>query len=73
MGLTKLDRRKRIRNRIRKIIIGTPSFPRLSVYRSNREIYAQIIDDQNGKTIIAASSRQERLKSRLQLEKELVN
>ncbi|OUW34330.1 MAG: 50S ribosomal protein L18 [Flavobacteriaceae bacterium TMED179] len=61
MGLTKLDRRKRIRNRIRKIIIGTPSFPRLSVYRSNREIYAQIIDDQNGKTIIAASSREKEI------------
>ena len=61
MGLTKLDRRKRIRKRIRKIISGTPSFPRLSVYRSNKEIYAQIIDDQNGKTIIAASSREKEI------------
>ena len=57
MGLTKLDRRNRIRNRIRKIVSGTSSTPRMSVYRSNKEIYAQLIDDQTGKTIVAASSR----------------
>ena len=57
MGLTKLDRRNRIRKRIRKIINGTPSQPRMSVYRSNKEIYAQLIDDLTGKTIAAASSR----------------
>ncbi|MEK9613840.1 MAG: 50S ribosomal protein L18 [Flavobacteriaceae bacterium] len=57
MGLTKLDRRNRIRKRIRKIVSGTASIPRLSVYRSNKEIYAQLIDDQSGKTLAAASSR----------------
>ena len=57
MGLTKLDRRNRIRKRIRKIISGTSTVPRLAVYRSNKEIYAQLIDDQTGKTIAAASSR----------------
>jgi len=57
MGLTKLDRRNRIRRRIRKIVSGTSSTPRMSVYRSNKEIYAQLIDDQTGKTIVAASSR----------------
>ena len=57
MGLTKLDRRNRIRRRIRKIISGTSTAPRLSVYISNKEIYAQLIDDQTGKTIAAASSR----------------
>ena len=57
MGLTKLDRRNRIRRRIRKIISGTSTAPRLSVYRSNKEIYAQLIDDQTGKTVTAASSR----------------
>ena len=57
MGLTKLDRRNRIRRRIRKIINGTSSQPRMSVYRSNKEIYAQLIDDVSGKTITAASSR----------------
>ena len=46
MGLTKLDRRNRIRKRIRKIINGTSSTPRMSVYRSNKEIYAQLINDE---------------------------
>jgi large subunit ribosomal protein L18 len=57
MALTKYERRIRIKNRIRKVVSGTTSRPRLSVFRSNKEIYAQIIDDQNGKTIVAASSR----------------
>ena len=43
--------------RIRKTVGGTESRPRLAVFRSNKEIYAQIIDDVNGKTITAASSR----------------
>lgn len=57
MALTKLERRSRLRMRIRKSISGTTSRPRLAVFRSNKEIYAQIIDDVNGKTIVAASSR----------------
>ena len=57
MALTKNERRQRIKNRIRKIISGTGSQPRLTVFRSNKEIYAQIVDDVNGKTISAASSR----------------
>jgi len=57
MALTKTDRRQRIKNRIRKIVSGTETKPRLSVFRSNKEIYAQIIDDVTGKTISAASSR----------------
>jgi len=57
MALTKNDRRQRIRNRIRKIVSGTEARPRLSVFRSNKEIYAQVIDDVSGKTISAASSR----------------
>ena len=51
MRLTKTIRRKRIRSRIRKIINGDATHPRLSVFRSNKEIYAQIIDDKNGNTI----------------------
>ncbi|GIS21856.1 MAG: hypothetical protein CM15mP122_3620 [Bacteroidota bacterium] len=51
MSLTKLERRNRIRKRIRKVINGTASIPRLSVYRSNKEIYAQLINDNLGKTI----------------------
>jgi large subunit ribosomal protein L18 len=57
MSLSKLDRRNRIRQRIRKIISGTAQKPRLSIFRSNKEIYAQIIDDVAGKTLVAASSR----------------
>ena len=57
MNLTKLERRERIRKRIRKIVIGTDKIPRLSVFRSNKEIYAQLINDHTGKTVLAASSR----------------
>jgi len=57
MSLTKSDRRQRIKYRIRKTISGIATKPRLSVFRSNKEIYAQLIDDVNGVTIIAASSR----------------
>ena len=56
MGLTKLDRRIRIRKRIRKVINGTAATPRMSIFRSNKEIYAQLIDDETGKTIVSASS-----------------
>ncbi len=57
MALSKQDRRNRLRFRIRKTISGTEQRPRLAVFRSNKEIYAQLIDDVNGKTITAASSR----------------
>ena len=49
MKLTKKQRRIRIKNRIRKIVSGTETQPRLSVFRSNKEIYAQLIDDVSGK------------------------
>ena len=61
MSLTKSDRRQRIRYRIRKTISGTATNPRLSVFRSNKEIYAQLIDDVNGVTILAASSREKEI------------
>ena len=57
MALTKNERRQRIKNRIRKVVSGTEARPRLSVFRSNKEIYAQIVDDVTGKTLAAASSR----------------
>ncbi len=57
MALTKLERRHRIKKRIRKIISGTKANPRLSVFRSNKEITAQLIDDVSGETLFAASSR----------------
>ncbi len=56
MGLSKLERRRRIKKRIRKTIVGTSDIPRLSIFRSNTEFYAQVIDDKSGKTIVAASS-----------------
>ncbi|MGY5848200.1 50S ribosomal protein L18 [Salegentibacter sp. HM20] len=57
MAVSKQDRRNKIRKRIRAGVAGTQSRPRLSVFRSNKEIYAQIIDDVEGKTLVAASSR----------------
>ncbi|MCB0660135.1 MAG: 50S ribosomal protein L18 [Saprospiraceae bacterium] len=54
---TKAYNRKRIKFRIRKKISGTPNKPRLSVYRSNKEIYCQLIDDINGVTLAYASSK----------------
>ena len=57
MKLNKEQRRKRIHNRIRKKIKGTAACPRVSVFRSNKNIYAQIIDDIGGKTIVATSSK----------------
>jgi large subunit ribosomal protein L18 len=59
MALSKSERRNRIHFRIRKTINGTANAPRLSVFRSNKEIYAQLIDDVNGVTIASASSREE--------------
>jgi large subunit ribosomal protein L18 len=56
MALTKQGRKQRIKYRIRKKVNGSAEKPRLCVYRSNNHIYAQVIDDVNNKTIIAASS-----------------
>ena len=58
MSNNKSSARQKIRYRIRKKISGTSSVPRLSVFRSNTDIYAQLIDDNNGATIAAASSKQ---------------
>lgn len=57
MALTKLERRHRIKRRIRKIVSGTSTKPRLSVFRSNKEISVQLIDDVTGNTLVAESSR----------------
>jgi large subunit ribosomal protein L18 len=53
----KVSRKQKLKWRIRKKISGVESRPRLSVFRSNKEIYAQLIDDVNGKTLVAANSR----------------
>ena len=57
MKNNKTFRRNRIRQRIKKVVSGTSVYPRLSVFRSNKEIYCQLIDDVNGKTIVQTSSR----------------
>ncbi|MDA3931013.1 MAG: 50S ribosomal protein L18 [Prolixibacteraceae bacterium] len=56
MALTKQARRIRIKKRIRKTISGTAQTPRLSIFRSNKQIYAQIVDDLSGSTLANASS-----------------
>ena len=61
MKLTKKQRRVRIKNRIRKIVSGTETHPRLSVFRSNKEIYAQLIDDVSGNTIVSSSSAEKEI------------
>ena len=63
MALSKIERRQRIKFRIKKIVSGTAQKPRLVVFRSNSEIYAQVIDDTKGVTLVAASSRDKDLKA----------
>ena len=57
MALNKEQKRARIKRRVRGKISGSAELPRLSVYKSNKEIYAQLIDDKDGKTLAQASSR----------------
>jgi large subunit ribosomal protein L18 len=56
MALNKVLRRAKIKRRIRKKVFGTAAIPRLSVFRSNKQIYAQVIDDLTGKTIASVGS-----------------
>ena len=58
MALTKLERRTRIKMRIRKKINGTAETPRLAVYRSNKQIYVQVVDDLSGVTLLSACSKE---------------
>lgn len=62
MALDKKQRRKKIALKIRKTVSGTASKPRLSVFRSNTGIYAQLIDDKTGKTLAAADSNDKTIK-----------
>ena len=56
--MSKLAQRQKIRYRIRKKVTGTAAKPRLSVFRSNADIYCQLIDDVNGVTLASSSSRE---------------
>jgi len=59
--MSKLIRRKKIQAKIRKNLSGTAERPRLSVFRSNKDIYVQVIDDNNGHTLASASSKDKAL------------
>jgi len=63
--LTRRERRLRRHRRVRKKVFGTPERPRLAVYRSLKHIYAQIIDDTKGVTIVSASTLDARIKPRM--------
>ena len=54
--VTKQERRTKIKYRVRNKISGTPERPRMTVFRSNKQIYVQLIEDVNGRTLAAASS-----------------
>ena len=64
MALSRSDRRLRIKRRIRKTVSGTTAQPRLSVFRSNKEIYAQVINDETWATLVSASSSQKDVKAK---------
>ena len=55
-------KRSKIKKRVRRIVFGSQERPRLSVFRSNKEIYAQVINDVDQKTLVAASSKDKDLK-----------
>jgi large subunit ribosomal protein L18 len=63
--LSKDEQRRRIHTRVRTRVTGTPERPRLCVYRSLGHIYAQIIDDRNGRTLVSASSLDKESKKNL--------
>lgn len=56
--MAKVSNRTKVKSRIRSRVVGTESKPRLSVYKSNKEIYAQIINDSVGQTLVSASSKE---------------
>jgi len=63
MALTKADRRQRIKYRIRKHLSGSGERPRMTVYRSNKQIYVQLVDDVSGQTLVSASSKEKEIAS----------
>jgi large subunit ribosomal protein L18 len=56
MAFSKQGRRNKIKKRIRKKVFGTQQMPRMTVYRSNNQIYVQLVNDEDGKTLVSASS-----------------
>lgn len=66
MNTKYLKRRQRIKFKIRKKIAGSPEKPRLVVFRSATHIYAQLVDDVNGKTLGSASTTEKEIKSKIE-------
>jgi len=73
MALTKPQKRNRIKSRVRGKVSGSVERPRLSVFRSNKEIYAQLIDDKNAKVLVSASSREKDLANEKGTKTEIAN
>ena len=69
MAQTKRERRLKIKQRIRKRISGTPEKPRMTVFRSNKQIYVQLINDLTGETVVSASSRNKEVADRKNINK----
>ena len=63
--ITRPEHRQRIHRRLRQRVVGTPERPRLSVFRSRQNIYAQVVDDTTGRTLVSASSRDKQLRGQL--------
>ena len=61
MALNRIERRRRIHYRIRKHVNGTAEKPRMVVFRSNKQIYVQVVDDEQGRTLVAAASNDKAL------------
>lgn len=62
---TRAESRERRHRRVRLLVHGTPDRPRMSIFRSDEEIYAQVIDDEAGQTLVAASSVDHELREKL--------
>jgi large subunit ribosomal protein L18 len=69
MALTKQERRIRVKHRIRKRLSGTQQRPRMTIFRSNKQIYVQLVDDIHGKTIVEASSLEKELAEKKNINK----
>ena len=63
MSLTKSERRQRIKYRIRRRLSGDEQRPRMTVFRSNKQIYVQLVDDVTGETLVSASSKEKEIAS----------
>jgi len=69
MAFSKVDRRNKIKRRVRRNIAGTAEMPRLTVYRSNKEIYGQLVDDVKGVTLLSLGSlKNETVKGKSKIE-----